>query len=78
MTTTERRAPVQPGEPAPDFTLPAANREGGEWAGDSVCRSVTALRSARAARVATRSRSTDARSAMGSRAPRAPIFSESV
>jgi len=28
MTTTERQAPVQPGEPAPDFTLPAANREG--------------------------------------------------
>ncbi len=28
MTTTERRDPVQPGEPAPDFTLPAANREG--------------------------------------------------
>jgi peroxiredoxin len=28
MTTTERRAPVQPGEAAPDFTLPAANREG--------------------------------------------------
>ena len=28
MTTVEPRAPVQPGEPAPDFTLPAANREG--------------------------------------------------
>ena len=28
MTTAERRAPVQRGEPAPDFTLPAANREG--------------------------------------------------
>jgi peroxiredoxin len=28
MTTAERQAPVQPGEPAPDFTLPAANREG--------------------------------------------------
>jgi peroxiredoxin len=28
MTTVERRPPVQPGEPAPDFTLPAANREG--------------------------------------------------
>ena len=28
MTTGERRPPVQPGEPAPDFTLPAANREG--------------------------------------------------
>ncbi len=28
MTTVESRAPVQPGEPAPDFTLPAVNREG--------------------------------------------------
>jgi len=28
MTTGERRPPVQPGEPAPDFMLPAANREG--------------------------------------------------
>ena len=28
MTTVERRPPVKPGEPAPDFTLPAANREG--------------------------------------------------
>jgi peroxiredoxin len=28
MTTYEQRPPVQPGEPAPDFTLPAANREG--------------------------------------------------
>jgi peroxiredoxin len=28
MTSGERRPPVQPGEPAPDFTLPAANREG--------------------------------------------------
>jgi peroxiredoxin len=28
MTTDERRPPVQPGEPAPDFTLPAANSEG--------------------------------------------------
>jgi len=28
MTTIERRPPVRPGEPAPDFTLPAANREG--------------------------------------------------
>ncbi len=28
MTTAERRPPVQPGEPAPDFTVPAANREG--------------------------------------------------
>ena len=28
MTTGERRPPVQPGERAPDFTLPAANREG--------------------------------------------------
>jgi len=27
MTTGERRRPVQPGEPAPDFMLPAANRE---------------------------------------------------
>jgi peroxiredoxin len=26
--TTEGRAPVQPGEPAPDFKVPAANREG--------------------------------------------------
>lgn len=28
MTTDVRRPPVQPGEPAPDFTVPAANREG--------------------------------------------------
>jgi peroxiredoxin len=28
MTTGERRPPVQLGEPAPDFTVPAANREG--------------------------------------------------
>lgn len=28
MTTIERRPLVRPGEPAPDFTLPAANREG--------------------------------------------------
>lgn len=28
MTSGERRPPVQPGEPAPDFTVPAANREG--------------------------------------------------
>ncbi len=28
MTSGDRRPPVQPGEPAPDFTLPAANREG--------------------------------------------------
>ncbi len=28
MTSGERPPPVQPGEPAPDFTLPAANREG--------------------------------------------------
>lgn len=28
MVSDERRSPVQPGEPAPDFTLPAANREG--------------------------------------------------
>jgi len=28
MTTVERRPPLRPGEPAPDFTLPAANREG--------------------------------------------------
>ncbi|MBI2000209.1 MAG: redoxin domain-containing protein [candidate division NC10 bacterium] len=28
MATVEPRAPVQPGERAPDFTLPAANREG--------------------------------------------------
>jgi len=28
MTTVERSTPVQPGEPAPDFTLPALHREG--------------------------------------------------
>lgn len=28
MTTVERRPPLRPGEAAPDFTLPAANREG--------------------------------------------------
>ena len=28
MTTVERRPPVRPGEPAPDFTLASANREG--------------------------------------------------
>lgn len=28
MIVTERRHPVTPGEPAPDFTLPAANRDG--------------------------------------------------
>jgi peroxiredoxin len=28
MTTFERQTPVQPGEPAPNFTLPAADREG--------------------------------------------------
>ncbi len=28
MTSSERRPPVQPGEPAPEFMLPAANREG--------------------------------------------------
>jgi peroxiredoxin len=28
MTNGETRAPLQPGEPAPDFTLPAINREG--------------------------------------------------
>jgi len=28
MTTTESRRPLQPGEPAPDFTLPAIHREG--------------------------------------------------
>ena len=28
MTTVERRPLVRLGEPAPDFTLPAANREG--------------------------------------------------
>jgi peroxiredoxin len=28
MTIGESRAPVQPGEPAPDFTLPAVEREG--------------------------------------------------
>jgi peroxiredoxin len=28
MVSGERRSPVQPGEPAPDFTLPAAHGEG--------------------------------------------------
>ncbi len=28
MTTFETRPPLNPGEPAPDFTLPAADREG--------------------------------------------------
>ena len=28
MTTTERRSPVRAGEPAPEFVLPAVNREG--------------------------------------------------
>lgn len=28
MTTTDRRSPIQPGERAPDFILPAVNREG--------------------------------------------------
>jgi len=28
MAAVESRPPVQPGEPAPDFTLPAGNREG--------------------------------------------------
>ena len=28
MTTIEQRPPLQPGEPAPDFTLSAADREG--------------------------------------------------
>lgn len=28
MTTFETRPPLIPGEPAPDFTLPAADREG--------------------------------------------------
>lgn len=28
MATVQSRPPVQPGEPAPDFTLPAADREG--------------------------------------------------
>ena len=28
MATVEPRPPVQPGEPAPAFMLPAANREG--------------------------------------------------
>lgn len=34
MTTGERRPPVQPGEPAPDFTVPAANRDGSVSLGD--------------------------------------------
>ena len=28
MATVQPRAPIQVGEPAPDFTLPAADREG--------------------------------------------------
>ena len=28
MATLERQSPVQPGERAPDFALPAADREG--------------------------------------------------
>jgi len=28
MAAVELRPPLQPGEPAPDFTLPAANRDG--------------------------------------------------
>ena len=28
MAHTESRSPVQPGEPAPNFALPAADREG--------------------------------------------------
>ena len=28
MASVEPRSPVQPGERAPDFTVPAANREG--------------------------------------------------
>jgi peroxiredoxin len=28
MTIGERESPVKPGEPAPDFTVPAANAEG--------------------------------------------------
>lgn len=28
MAIPEQRPPVQPGEPAPDFTLPAAHRDG--------------------------------------------------
>ena len=28
MSTTESRPPVSPGEPAPDFVLPAVNRDG--------------------------------------------------
>jgi peroxiredoxin len=28
MATVKRQAPIQPGEPAPDFTLPAVHREG--------------------------------------------------
>ncbi len=34
MTTLEWRAPVQPGEPAPDFTLPAVDRDGTVSLGD--------------------------------------------
>jgi len=28
MALAQPRAPIQPGEPAPDFTLPAGNRDG--------------------------------------------------
>ena len=28
MATAEPRSPVQPGEPAPNFSLPAINRDG--------------------------------------------------
>ena len=34
MTTIGVQASVQPGEPAPDFTLPAADREGFVSLGD--------------------------------------------
>jgi len=34
VTTIEARPPVQPGEPAPDFTLPAVHRDGVVSLGD--------------------------------------------
>ncbi len=34
MATIESRPPIQPGEQAPDFNLPAAHREGFVWLAD--------------------------------------------